>query len=90
MGYYERQKGYLLLESDSKQLFVSTDVVFNVIEFPFAANLDTEQQWFLDIADKAYGQDVQEVQIPVTIVHIPDTAGDLEPEESISEGDESE
>ncbi|XP_070047033.1 uncharacterized protein [Nicotiana tomentosiformis] len=42
MGFSERQKVYLLLELDSKQLFVSRDIVFKELEFPFAANMDTD------------------------------------------------
>lgn len=44
------QEGISLLQ-ELDLLFVSRNIVFKEIEFPFAANLDTEQRWFLYIAD---------------------------------------
>lgn len=34
IGYSETQKGYILMELSSKQIFVSRDVVFKETEFP--------------------------------------------------------
>lgn len=79
------QEGISLLH-ELDLLFVSRNVVFKEIEFPFAANLDTEQQWFLDITDSVQDQDVQEVQTPATAVQTLDAPDNLEPEEPISKG----
>lgn len=36
MGYFETQKGYILLDLATKQCFRSRDVIFKESEFPFA------------------------------------------------------
>ncbi|XP_075083829.1 uncharacterized protein LOC142167796 [Nicotiana tabacum] len=69
---------------------VTTAVDFKDPEFPFAANLDTDQSWFPDMPDNAQDQEVQEVQTPNTATHTPDTVDDLEPEESVTKGSEHE
>ncbi|OIT20869.1 hypothetical protein A4A49_64355, partial [Nicotiana attenuata] len=76
------------LELDSKQLFVSRDVVFKESEFPFAANFDTDHSWIPDMPDLKIED--QELQKTHTNTDTPDTTDNFESEELVIEGVEQE
>ncbi|XP_019260502.1 PREDICTED: uncharacterized protein LOC109238487 [Nicotiana attenuata] len=51
MGYSETQKGYILLDLDTKQFFTSRDVIFKESEFPFSKkdeNISHDSQEHMD------------------------------------------